>query len=99
MLFYPVYQHAVCHGILAALGHDYVGVLFAWLNECLVHRLNGGQILRYDRIKRPSALLHVAHDTAQNADVGIGIHEYLHIESFYKLAVLEYEYTLEYYNA
>ena len=67
MLFNSVYYHSVGDGIFAALGNYYVRALFRRLNECLVHRLYGSEILRNYGIESSSALFDVAHNSSQNS--------------------------------
>ena len=73
-------QHLDGGGVLAAVGHDDVRVPLARLDESLVHGLDGGEILMDDAVEGAAALLDVPHQTAQNALVGVGVHEDLIVE-------------------
>lgn len=73
-------QHLDGGGVLAAVGDDDVGVPLARLDEGLVHGLDGGEILMDDAVEGAAALLDVPHQTAQDALVGVGIHEDLIVE-------------------
>ena len=73
-------QHLDGGGVLAAVGDDDVRVPLARLDESLVHGLDGGEILMDDAVKGAAALLDVPHQTAQDALVGVGVHEDLIVE-------------------
>ena len=75
-------DHFERNGIVATAGNNDVGMLFVWLNEGLVHGLNGGEILIDNGGKRARSLLSVAPYAAENALVCIGVHEDLEIEPF-----------------
>ena len=62
------------------LGNDDVGVALAGLHKGLVHGLDRGQVLLDHAVQAAAALLHVPHKTAQDALVGVGVHEDLVVE-------------------
>ncbi len=64
----------------AAVGHDDVGVALAGLHKGLVHGLDRGQVLLDHAVQAAAALLDVPHQTAQDALVGVGVHEDLIVE-------------------
>ena len=73
-------QHLDGGGVFAAVGHDDVGVALAGLHKGLVHGLDRGQVLLDHAVQAAAALLHVPHKTAQDALVGVGVHEDLVVE-------------------
>ena len=60
-----------------------------------MHRLDGGQILVDHAVQRAAALLDVADDAAQNAHIGVGVHEYLHIHQVAQLGGVEDQNTFD----
>ena len=59
--------------VTPALGDDDVGVLFARLDECLVHGFHRREVLFNDRLQGAAPLVHVPLDAAEDADVRVGI--------------------------
>jgi len=59
--------------------HDHVRVAFAGLDELVVHRLNGCEVLLDDLIERSATHMGVPLDAAYEADVGVGVDEHLHV--------------------
>ena len=68
-------QHLDGGGVLAAVGHNDVCIALAGLYKGFVHGLDRGQVLVDDAVQAAAALLHVAHQTAQDALVGVGVHK------------------------
>jgi len=68
--------------VVATARHYHIGVALAWLDELIMHRLNGGQILLDDLIERSSAIVRVPLDSANEPDVGIRVDEYLDVAKF-----------------
>ena len=73
-------QHLHRSGVLAAVGHNDVCVALAGLYKGLVHGLDGGQVLIDDAVQTAAPLLHIPHQTAQDALVGVGVHIDLVVE-------------------
>jgi len=65
--------------IVATARNDDVRVAFTRLDEFVVHRLNGGEVLLDDLIERPAADMGVALDAANEPDVGVRVDEHLHV--------------------
>ena len=65
--------------VVATARHYHIGVAFAGLDELIVHRLNGGQILLDNLIKWSSAIVRVALDPPNEPDVGVRIDEYFDV--------------------
>ena len=84
-------QHLDGGGVLAAVGDDDVSVALAGLNESLMHGLDGGEVLVDDAVEGAAALLDVPHQTAQDALVGVGVHEDLIVEHGAQLRLHEGE--------
>ena len=82
-------QHLDGGGVFAAVGHDDVGVALAGLHKGLVHGLDRGQVLLDHAVQAAAALLHVPHKTAQDALVGVGVHEDLVVEHGAQLRLYE----------
>jgi len=64
---------------VAAARHYNVCVPFARLDKLAMHRLNRRKILLDDFIERSAAHVNVALDATDQPDVGIGVHEHLHV--------------------
>jgi len=64
---------------VAAARHDDVGVALARLDELQMHRLDCREILLDHVVERSAAGVGVALDASDQADVGVGIDEYLHV--------------------
>ena len=75
-----VRQHFDGGGVLAAVGHDDVGVALAGLHKSFMHGLDGGQVLLDHAVQTAAPLLDVPHQTAQDALVGVGVHKDLVVE-------------------
>ena len=84
-------QHLDGGGVLAAVGDDDVRVPLAGLNESLVHGLDGGEVLVDDAVEGAAALLDVPHQTAQDALIGISVHENFVVEHGAQLRLHEGE--------
>lgn len=83
------------HAIVAAFRDDQVGKATCRLDEGLVHRANGLVVLLADLVERPAALLHVAPDPPQDADIGWRVDEELDVEAIDQPAILEEEDPLD----
>src|SRR5258708_2200429 len=68
------------HLILPTFGDDQVSVSLGWLDELFVHRADGVHVLLDDRGKRAAARLDVAHQAADEADVGGCVDEELDVD-------------------
>ena len=73
-------QHLHRSGVLAAVGYNDVCVALAGFHKSLVHGLDGGQVLIDDAVQTAAPLLHIPHQTAQDALVGVGVHIDLIVE-------------------
>ena len=97
MVLYALHYHVESHKVISAVEHDYIGKALCGLNKLLMHGLNRGEILVYNRFEIAPSLLHVAHDTAQYAHVGVGVDKNLYIKQLAKLGIVKYEDSLHYY--
>ena len=77
------------HQVVAPLQHHDVGILPGGLHELLVHGLHRGQILGHHRLHGAPPLLHVPQGPAENAHIGVGLHEDLDIQQVPQLFILE----------
>ena len=77
--------------VVAAARHDHVGIALARLDELQVHRLDGSEVLVEDFVERAAALGHVAANAADEADVGVGVDEDLHVAEIAHTRVSEQE--------
>ncbi len=75
MRLHPSDDHVNCDLVPAALRDDDIRELLRGLDKGLVHRLDGGEVLVDDRIQRAAALLYIALDSPQDADIRVGIDE------------------------
>ena len=65
---------------MAALQDDDVRVFAGGLHELLVHGLDGGEVLGHHGLQGPAPVLHVPQGAAEDADVGVRLHEDLDVE-------------------
>ena len=79
-MLHPGDDRIESHLILAPFGDDQIGVALGGLDELLVHRADGGQILIDYRLQRAAACLDVTHQPADESDIGRGVHEQLDID-------------------
>lgn len=91
-------QHIERHFVFAPFGDYHVGVTLARLNEAVVHGLDGGEILLYDRVNAPASLFNVAAQSAQDPHVGVGIDKYFYIKEVSQLLLVEDQDSLDYYD-
>lgn len=70
-----LHDHLQSHQIAATLQDDDVGKFAAWLHILLVHGFYRGEVLGDNRLERPAPFLHIPQSTAEDADVGIRLHE------------------------
>jgi hypothetical protein len=68
-------DHVCCDDVIAAFGHNHVGVPFAGLNKLQVHRAHRLQILGHHRLACPAALCDVPLHATDEPDVGVGVNE------------------------
>src|SRR5271169_2039538 len=66
--------------VLAALGHDEVGITLGWLDELQVHGADGAFVLLDDAFHGPAPLGDVALEAADEPDVGVRVDVDLHVE-------------------
>lgn len=64
---------------MPATRNDHIGVPLGRLDELEVHRLYGGQVLVEDLVQGAAPLGGVSPNAPDEADVGIGIDEHLHV--------------------
>ena len=74
---------------MPTLQHHDVRVLPGGFHILLVHGLDRGEVLGHHRLKGPAPLLHIPESAAEDADVGIGLHEDLDVEHIPQSGVLE----------
>lgn len=72
-------DHFDRYRVVAAARDDDVCVTFARLDELEVHRLHRGKVLIDDLAKWPASRREVALDSADEANVRIGIDENFHV--------------------
>lgn len=84
---------------MTAFRNNNIGALLGRFDIAFMHRLDCREILCHDRIKAPSAFLHIAQGAAKNADIRIGIHKYADIEKLRKTFVGKDKYSFDDYNA
>jgi hypothetical protein len=65
------------HGdyVESALRNDDVGITFGRLDKIQVHGADGSEILVYDRFYGTTSFLDISLETADEADIRIGIYE------------------------
>ena len=79
-----IYYHIESDGIFSALLHDDISHSLARLHIEVMHRLDGGCILREHRFKCAVARFHIAPYSAYETDIGIRIDEYFNIHKITK---------------
>ena len=89
------------HGYLvhAALRDDDIGVALCRLYKCLMHRLDGGEVLIDDAVERAPALYDVTAYAAQDTDIRICIDEELYVHEVAQTFLMECEDPFEYDDA
>ena len=75
----PLDNHIQGHHVMAPLQNHNVGKALGGLHELLVHGLDGGEVLRHHRVQGAAPLLHVPGDAAEDAHIGVGVHENLDV--------------------
>jgi hypothetical protein len=73
-------DHFNRHRVVTAARDDDVRPAFAWFDELQVHRPDRVHVLLQDLLQRTAAGRDVALDPPHQADVGVGVHEHLHIQ-------------------
>ena len=85
----PLHDHLQGHQILAALQDDDVRKFPAGLHVLLVHGLHCGEVLGDYGLEGAATFLHVPQGPAEDADVGVRLHEDLDVEHVPEGGVLE----------
>ena len=70
-----LHDHVQGDEVMAALQDDDVRVFAGGLHELLVHGLDGGEVLGHHGLQGPAPVLHVPQGAAEDADVGVRLHE------------------------
>ena len=86
---YALHYHFERDLIIATLRNDNVRIALARFHKLLVHGLDGGEILVHHAVKAAATVTHIAHDTAQDAHVRVGVDENLDIHKIAQFAALE----------
>src|SRR5262249_52518501 len=81
--------------IVSALRNYQIGISFGRLDELKVHWTDGSLVLRDDRLNGAATFMHIAVETTNESNIGIGVHEDFHIHQRAQLWIHEHQNTFD----